>query len=144
MHEEIIDLVALRTPLPKIKFPTGRVLQIMEATALTERLYREHVADPADETKLRAVLTAMVPDATDEDWESCTDEDVQRIAEISAQKRLAAMRIVEARRKNDEAGSGAPTPMKTRRSRPSSRTTTSATSAPASPAPIPGPAATGP
>lgn len=134
MSEEIIDLVALRTPLPKVKFPTGRVLQVMEATALTERLRRELAADPGNEAKVRAVLATVVPDATDEDWEACTGEDVVRIYEVALRKVTQAMAIVEARRKNDDGGPGDPpttTRRKKRRSPRSSPTIPSATSAPA-------------
>ena len=131
MDGEVIDLVALRSPLPKVKFASGRVLQVMEATALTERLRREVAADPANEQKVRAVLANIIPDATDEDWESCTSEDVERIYEVALRKTTRALGIVEARRKNGDAGNAETVTRRRSRSRRSSPTTTSDTSAPA-------------
>lgn len=128
--EQIIDLVALRSPLPKIKFPNGRVLQVIEATALTERLRRDVVADPANEEKVRAVLRNLVPDATDDDWETCTVEDVHNIYDAALRKTTATLALVEDRRKNDSAGSVATT--KKAATRRSSQTMTSSTSAPKS------------
>jgi len=128
---EVIKLVALRTPLPKVEFPNGRVLQVHDASALTERLIREMNADLGNTEKTMAVLRNLVPDATDADWEVLTAEDASHILDIAMRKIATALEIVGQRRKNVVAGSAAPA---TKRSRRSSRTTTSATSAPASPA----------
>jgi len=127
---EVIKLVSLRTPLPKVEFPNGRVLQVHDATALTERLIREMNADLGNTEKTMAVLRNLVPEATDADWELLTAEDSAHILDIAMRKIAVALEIVEARRKNGDAG-GAAGP--TKRSRRSSRTTTSRTSAPASP-----------
>lgn len=134
MSDEIVDIVSLRSPLPKIKLPNGRVLPVMEATALTERLRRDVVADPGNEQKVRAVLKNLVPDATDEDWETCTTEDVRNIYDVALRKTTAALALVEDRRKNDDGETGG-SPGKRKKPRttpPSSPTTTSITSAPKS------------
>lgn len=125
---EVIKLVSLRTPLPKVEFPNGRVLQVIEATALTERLIREMNADRT-EARVRAVLSNLVPDATDEDWESTSTEDAANILNIALRKTTAAMEIVEARRKNDGGGTGAPPKQKKPRTPRSTPTTTSPTDA---------------
>ena len=80
--------------------------------------------------KVRAVLANLIPDATDEDWESCTTEDVERIYEVALRKTTRALAIVESRRKNGDAGSAETVTRKRSRSRRSSQTTMSGISAP--------------
>lgn len=140
MTDVIIKLVTLRRPLPKVEFPNGRVLQVHDATALTERLIREMEADRGNAEKTKAVLRNLVPDATDDDWEAVTGEDAGHILDLALSKTKTALGIVDAQRKNVVAGSvGGKKPRASRRSSP---TTTSRTSVPELPAPTASP--TGP
>lgn len=126
---EVIKLVSLRTPLPKVEFPNGRVLQVIEATALTERLIREMNVERT-EARVRAVLSNLVPDATDEDWESTSTEDARNILDIALRKTTAAIEIVEGRRKNDDGETGgSPAKKKKPRTPRSPQTMTSRTDA---------------
>ena len=125
MADEIIDLVALRVPLPKVRFPNQTVHQLYEVDGQTERLRREVAADPSNEAKVRAVLRVLIPTASDEDWDSVTAEDVGHIYQAAMRKQTDVMALVESRRKNADGGKDAepavPIP-------PSSPTTTSRTS----------------
>lgn len=133
MSEEIINLLSLRKPLPKVEFPNGTRHQLYEVDANTERLRREVTADPGNEEKVRAVLRALIPSADDTDWESLTVEDVGNIYSAALRKQVDVMALVESRRKNDDGGRAsdpppAPVTKKPRTPR-SSRTTTSRTAA---------------
>lgn len=121
-----VDAVALRQPLAPWRFPNGTVCDVRVVDGYVQRLIREAQAAGTEEQYM-AVYTLLVPTATDAEWESMTEEDYTNLLLHAGRKLAVVQEIVEARRKNGDAGSaGAATKPATRRS---SRTTMSSTSA---------------
>jgi hypothetical protein len=129
-----VRLVALRSPLAPVQFPNGKVFAVRELDAGMEKL-RVEAFGSGDPEKIRQLYAQIVPDAGEDDWKSMTTEDYANLWQHAAQKLFSTLELVEAARKNGDAGPAAAKTKTTRRSRHSSPTTPSSTPSPGSPAP---------
>src|SRR4051812_7565430 len=69
-NTEVIDLVAIAKPLPKVRFPNGSEHQLVPFNAVTWKKFRamQATTDPAERGALvLEVLRCCVPSATDDD-----------------------------------------------------------------------------
>lgn len=130
MQPEIVWAVSLRKPLPHWGFRSGNARPVNEIDAPIRKLLLLYYADRS-EANLRACMSALCPEATDDDWESMTAEDWQNFLKHVQQKETAVETLIEERQKNELGGiraneNGIP---------PSSPTTTSTIASPESPGP---------
>jgi hypothetical protein len=126
---DVFDLLAAREPLPRVKFPNGKVFAVRESDGFFEQLLEEAAAEKSGEKFTRA-WRYIVPDATPKDWASLTTQDYARLLTHARQNVIKTLEFVEASRKNGSGGtreivSGIP---------PSNPTAASSPSSPESPA----------
>ena len=66
MARKLVDMLE---PLEPLEFPNGRELAVRRFDGDAMKLWRRSQEAPSDENAM-ALLRHLVPDATDEDWES--------------------------------------------------------------------------
>jgi hypothetical protein len=128
---EPLMAVSLRKPLRPWGFPNGHVCPVREIDGYMRKLIRD-AKDSGSEEQYNAFYRLLVPEATEEDWLTMTEEDLANLLGHASRKLDEIQKIYEEHRKNEGAGTVAPPTTRTRRSSPK---TASTTSAPASPAP---------
>lgn len=83
--DDVIDLVKLAKPLPRVRFPNGSAHQAVafDAIAFKLRDEAEHVTDPQERSQRGLeLLRRCYPSATDKDFASLGTDDVEVILKV--------------------------------------------------------------